>query len=41
VEMGRRNEISVEVERKEEGNGVERVVLSGNAVKVMEGSLEI
>ena len=41
VEMGRRNEISVEVKRKGEGNGVERVVLSGNAVKVMEGSLEV
>ncbi len=39
VEMGRKNEISVEVTRGE--NGIEKVVLSGKAVQVMEGSLEI
>ncbi|KAF8855439.1 Diaminopimelate epimerase-like protein [Acephala macrosclerotiorum] len=41
VEMGRRNEIAVEVTRGENGEGVERVVLSGAAVTVMEGSLEV
>ncbi|KAE8446736.1 hypothetical protein EG329_011641 [Mollisiaceae sp. DMI_Dod_QoI] len=45
VEMGRRNEIVVEVEGREEENGegfeVAKVVLSGKAVKVMEGTLEI
>lgn len=41
VEMGRRNLISVEVTRKGEGEGIEKVVLSGAAVKVMEGTLEI
>jgi PhzF family phenazine biosynthesis protein len=40
VEMGRRNKIYVEVER-EDGGGVERVVLSGKAVTVMEGSLQV
>lgn len=40
VEMGRRNEICVEVEGKNRG-GVEKVVLSGAAVAVMEGSLEV
>jgi len=41
VEMGRRNEIAVDVTRGENGEGVEKVVLSGEAVTVMEGSLEI
>jgi len=41
VEMGRRNEISVEVTRGENGEGIEKVVLSGAAVTVMEGTLEI
>ena len=41
VEMGRRNEISVEVTRGDGGVGVEKVVLSGSAVKVMEGSLTV
>jgi len=41
VEMGRRNEISVEVTRGENGEGIEKVVLSGAAVTVMEGILEI
>jgi PhzF family phenazine biosynthesis protein len=39
VEMGRRNEISVEVTRGDGGEGIEKVVLSGRAVKVMEGTL--
>jgi PhzF family phenazine biosynthesis protein len=39
VEMGRRNEISVEVHRGE--NHIEKVLLSGEAVKVMEGTLEV
>lgn len=41
VEMGRRNNIAVEVTRGEGGVGIEKVVLSGAAVKVMEGSLEV
>jgi PhzF family phenazine biosynthesis protein len=41
VEMGRRNEISVEVIRGDGGEGVEKVVLSGRAVKVMEGALTV
>jgi PhzF family phenazine biosynthesis protein len=40
VEMGRRNEIEVDVTRSEGGEGVERVVLSGAAVPVMEGNLQ-
>ena len=40
VEMGKRSEIGVEVVRGEDG-GVEEVCLSGTAVKVMEGSLEV
>lgn len=39
VEMGRRNEISVEVMRGDGGEGIEKVILSGRAVKVMEGTL--
>ncbi|KAF4635133.1 hypothetical protein G7Y89_g2964 [Cudoniella acicularis] len=39
VEMGRMNEILVEVER--EGGVVKRVLLSGKAVEVMEGILEV
>jgi predicted PhzF superfamily epimerase YddE/YHI9 len=39
--MRRRNEIFVEVLKKENGEAIEKVFLSGNAVKVMEGSLEI
>jgi PhzF family phenazine biosynthesis protein len=39
VEMGRRNEIAVEVTKGE--RGIEKVMLSGAAVKVMEGTLEI
>ena len=41
VEMGRRNEIAVEVTLAEEGDGIEKVVLSGTAVQVMEGVLEV
>lgn len=41
VEMGRRNEISVEVTRGDRGEGIERVILSGRAVKVMEGTLTV
>ncbi|RDL31888.1 uncharacterized protein BP5553_09290 [Venustampulla echinocandica] len=39
VEMGRRNEITVEVEV--DGGEVKKVLLSGAAVQVMEGSLEV
>lgn len=41
VEMGKRNDISVEVTRDEAGTGIESVVLSGPAVEVMEGTLEV
>ncbi|RDW83481.1 hypothetical protein BP5796_04972 [Coleophoma crateriformis] len=41
VEMGKRNDIGVEVTRNAAGDGIEKVVLSGPAVKVMEGTLEI
>jgi PhzF family phenazine biosynthesis protein len=41
VEMGRRNEISVEVTRGDGGEGVEKVILSGAAVTVMEGNLQL
>ncbi|KAH8770704.1 phenazine biosynthesis protein-like protein phzf family [Hyaloscypha sp. PMI_1271] len=41
VEMGRRNVICVEVTRGEGGGGIEKVVLSGAAVTVMEGKLEV
>ncbi|KAG4025517.1 hypothetical protein MFRU_056g00310 [Monilinia fructicola] len=41
VEMGKRNEIFVDVTTMADGASVEKVVLSGEAVKVMEGILEI
>lgn len=41
VEMGRRCDIFVRVVRKEDGEGVEEVVLSGNAVEVMEGFVNV
>jgi PhzF family phenazine biosynthesis protein len=42
VEMGRRNEILVEVDAgREKGEGVQILVLSGRAVGVMEGKLEV
>lgn len=40
VEIGRKNEIGVEVVRGE-GGGIEKVVLSGAAVVVMEGTIEV
>jgi predicted PhzF superfamily epimerase YddE/YHI9 len=40
VEMGRKSDISVEVTKTSDGNAIEKVVLSGTAVKIMEGSLE-
>jgi len=41
VEMGRRNDIAVEVARNDEGTKIETVALIGTAVTVMEGSLEV
>lgn len=41
VEMGKRNEIFVDVVTGEDGVKIEKVVLSGEAVKVMEGTLEV
>lgn len=41
VEMGRRNEIFVEVTRGEGGEGIEKVILSGRAVKIMQGTLTV
>jgi len=41
VEMGRPNDISVEVTRDEAGTGIEKVLLSGPAVETMEGTLEV
>ncbi|KAH9222363.1 hypothetical protein DL95DRAFT_518717 [Leptodontidium sp. 2 PMI_412] len=41
VEMGRKNEIGVEVTRGENGEGIQEVVLSGTATTVMEGTLEV
>ena len=40
VEMGRKSDISVEVTKTSDGNAIEKVVLSGTAVRIMEGSLE-
>ena len=40
VEMGRRNQIEVDVTRSEGGEGVKKVILSGAAVTVMEGNLQ-
>ncbi len=39
--MGRRNEIVVEIERTDDGKGIRKVLLSGEAVTVMEGTLEV
>ena len=36
--MGRKSEIGV---AKDDGNAIEKVVLSGTAVKVMEGLIEV
>ncbi|KAK4914942.1 hypothetical protein LTR66_017120, partial [Elasticomyces elasticus] len=41
VEMGRRSEIGVEVVLDEDRRDVKDLVLSGTAVKVMEGTLEV
>ncbi|PVH76987.1 phenazine biosynthesis protein-like protein phzf family [Cadophora sp. DSE1049] len=41
VEMGRKNEIGVEVTRGDNGEGIQKVVLSGTATTVMEGILEV
>ncbi|KAH7400963.1 hypothetical protein DE146DRAFT_481511 [Phaeosphaeria sp. MPI-PUGE-AT-0046c] len=41
VEMGRRCDIFVDVFMKEDGDGIEDVKLSGQAVEVMEGTLTI
>ncbi|CAD6443172.1 5fdba79c-8a09-43be-b991-2d87c62067a4 [Sclerotinia trifoliorum] len=41
VEMGRRNDIFVDVRMRSDGGAVEDVLLSGEAVKVMEGTLEV
>lgn len=41
VEMNRRCDIFVDVTLKEDGKAIESVVLSGNAVKTMEGTLEV
>jgi predicted PhzF superfamily epimerase YddE/YHI9 len=39
--MGRKSDISVEVTKTGDGKAIEKVVLSGKSVKVMEGSLEV
>jgi predicted PhzF superfamily epimerase YddE/YHI9 len=39
--MGRRCDIFVGVDMREDGGGIENVELSGAAVEVMEGSLTI
>ena len=41
VEMGRESHIFVHVERTSDGKGIERVGLSGSAVKVMDGVIEV
>ena len=41
VEIGRKNDIGVEVTRGESGEGIQKVVLSGSATPVMEGTLEV
>ncbi|KAI9641263.1 hypothetical protein NHQ30_010063 [Ciborinia camelliae] len=41
VEMGKKNEIFVHVKMEEDGRTVHQVDLSGEAVKVMEGTLEV
>jgi PhzF family phenazine biosynthesis protein len=40
VEVGRKSDISVEVTKTSDGKAIDKVVLSGTAVKIMEGSLE-
>ena len=41
VEMGSRSEIGVKIVRTAKGDAIESVLLSGTAVKVMEGTIEI
>ena len=41
MELGRRSDIYVEVTTTEDGEDVESVQLSGTAVKVMEGVLDV
>jgi PhzF family phenazine biosynthesis protein len=41
VEIGRRSEIGIMVERTANGDAIESIKLSGAAVKVMEGTLEV
>jgi len=41
VEMGRQSEIGVMVRKTGDGMGIEEVLLSGTAVKVIEGSIEV
>ena len=41
VEMGKKNDISVEVTRNEAGTSIEKVLLAGPAVEVMKGTLEV
>lgn len=41
IEMGRKNVIEVEVVLGKDGKEVEKVLLSGEAVEVMEGTLEV
>jgi len=40
VEMGRESNVGIEIELKEGGEVVERLLMSGTAVKVMEGTIE-
>lgn len=41
VEMGRKSEIGVSVRKTEDGKGIEEVLLSGGAVQVMKGEIEV
>ena len=41
VEMGRQSDIGVQVTLKDSGDQIDKVVLSGTAVKVMEGTMEV
>lgn len=41
VEMGRRSVIEIRVTKTEDGKGIQEVMLSGETIKVMEGSIEV
>jgi PhzF family phenazine biosynthesis protein len=41
VEMGRQSDIGVKVRKTEDGKGIEEVLLSGTAVKIMDGNIEV